>query len=436
MVNFFLFIMFFSPFSPASLSSRLQISVKKYQLENGMTVLLNSYNQSRICSYLLGISTGSRHEQEGITGISHMFEHLMFKGTKKYPSFDQAHSRSGIIRTNAFTSHDYTAYVASFPCDQLDLILDMESDRMVNLTFTQEELDKERQAVQEERLLSIDNSPTGQLFELFFKTLFKKHPYKWPIIGSKKDIANYTLKDLRNWYSTYYSPNNATLVLSGNFSERKARKLIQKYFSPLKSKKIPEEVLVKEPVQTQFRYASIANNVQSPYVVMGFKIGSGGTKENLALKTLADILGSGESSRLYKKLVREKKLVPFISVSILGTLQENVFFILYPLLDKSKEEEVKGVIQEEIQKLFTEPISQKDLEKMKNMELSDLVSGLKTSASRVRILSRYDLFYKNYKKIYSDIDDLDSLTVSYIQKVAKKYLDFKKMSYVILKSKK
>ena len=425
-----------SPVFSSKLSSHFNIPVTKYKLDNGMTILLNPDKNSSICSYLLGVATGSRHEKNGITGISHMFEHLMFKGTTKYPNFDKVHAENGIIQTNAFTSRDYTAYVSAFPCDKLDLILDLESDRLVNLTLTQDELDKERQAVQEERLISIDNSPTGQLLEAFFDTVYKKHNYRWPILGYSKDIAAYTLEDLRTWYKTYYSPNNATLVLSGDFSESKAKQKIEKYFGALESKDIPKEVIIKEPEQTKTRFRSVESDGESSYVAMGFKIGSSGTKEHLALDVLVDLLGTGESSRLYTKLVREKKLSPHISVGTMGLLQENLFYIFYQLSDKSKEQEIKTVIKEEIEKILTQPISDRELGKIKNMQMSRLVSQLKSNKSKVRALSDYEILYKDYTKIYSDIDDTSDLSSDYIQQVGKKYLDFEKMSYVTLESKK
>jgi len=432
---FILGVLFMSfPSISSQLSDRLQIPVEKYLLDNGMTIVLNPYKKSNLCSYLLSVATGSRHETKGITGISHMFEHLMFKGTQKYPHFDKSLSSKGVIGINAFTTHDYTSYKASFPCEQIELILDMESDRWMQVTFTQEELDQERKAVQEERLLRVDNSPTGRLFALFFETLFTKHPYKWPIIGYKQDIAAYTLKDLRHWYKTYYSPNNSTFVLSGNFSKRKVKKAIYKYFSPLEAKNIPQEIKITEPDQMQTRYTSITHNIQSSYVMIGFKVGRGGTKETLALKVLADFLGSGESSRLYKKLVRDKRLVPQISVDLIEILQNNVFFIFYPLLDLKKEDEVKHIIQQEIGSILQgESLTSKDLEKIKNTKLNERVSSLKYTSSRAYLLSRYELLYKDYTKMYDDINYLQHLSFPYIQKVATKYLDLHKMSYVILK---
>ncbi len=430
---FFLSILFMIfPSQSANLSSRIQIPVTKYQLKNGMKVLLNPNSKSSVCSYVWGIPIGSRHERKGLTGISHMFEHLLFKGTEKY-SIYEVYAKHGVT-ANAATSHDNTFYEARFPCNKLGLVLDVESDRMVNLTITQEDLGKERQVVQEERYLRVDNSPKGKQFIVFMDTLFIKHPYRWPVIGYARDIAGYTLEDLRDWYKTYYSPNNITLTLSGNFSKSKAKKLIEKYFGKLKPTEIPKEILVKEPEQNKPRYVSIKKDIKSPIVIMGFKIGPSGTKEFLAFKSLSYILGVGESSRLYKKLVREEKLVSSIGAGVMELLQESVFLIYYPLLDSVNEKKVRSIIQQEIQKIIKEPISDRELGKVKNIQLTELVSKLKTSLSRSYTLYRYEILYQNYKKIYTDIDDLDSLSSQYIQEVSKKYLNPKKISYVILKS--
>ena len=171
------------------LSSEIKISVDKYKLDNGMTVLLNPDKKLKTASYLLGYRVGSRHEKKGITGISHMFEHLMFRGTKKYPDFNKVYNSAGVIQVNAFTSRDMTAYLGAFAPDQMELVLDVESDRMTNLVLNQELLDKERGAVQEERKMRVDNNPMGYLFEELMLLTFQEHPYRWPVIGIEEDIG-------------------------------------------------------------------------------------------------------------------------------------------------------------------------------------------------------------------------------------------------------
>ena len=266
-----------------NLSSKIQIPVEKYELKNGLRVLLNPDERAKTASYILGIDVGSRQERPGITGISHMFEHLMFKGTKKYPNFNKIYEDNGVVRVNAFTSDDYTAYFASFPPEKLDLILNVESDRMSHLTFSQEELDKERGAVQEERLLRVDNNPSGLLFENLFDVVFTKHPYRQPVIGYKKDISAYTLENLRTWYGTYYSPNNAIFVISGKFSISEAKKLIEKHFGPLTPKKIPKEIKVTEPEQTKTRFRVVNKEIQAPTIAMAYLGPPLGRKETYAL---------------------------------------------------------------------------------------------------------------------------------------------------------
>ena len=420
--------------SAEKLSAKFHISVEKYELKNGLRVLLNPDNKVYTASYILGIATGSRHDRPGITGISHMFEHLMFKGTKKYPHFDQLYADHGIVRVNAFTSHDYTAYYASFPPEKLELILDVESDRMSHLTFTQEELDKERGAVQEERLGRVDNNPIGTLIENMFDLVFTEHPYRQPILGYAKDIAGYTLEDLRNWYGTYYSPNNAVLVISGKFSAKKAKKLIEKYFGPLASKEIPREIKVKEPKQKTARSRVVYKEVQAPVVVMAYVTPPAGSKEFYALKFINHVLGSGESSLLYKKLVRDHKLLSSISSDVWDFLDHGVFMISYSLVDISKEEEVKKRVLEELKRGIEQSLNSRSLEKIKNIQMNEMISYLKRSTGRSQQILDYEIRFNDYKKMYKKLDFLNEINLEFIQQVGEKHLAPEKLSYVLLKS--
>lgn len=423
--------------NPASLfaeplSSQVQIPVHKYKLKNGLTVLLNLNPKTTVSSYYLGFATGSRHEREGITGISHMFEHLMFKGTKKYPDISKLYSQEGIVGLNAMTSRDYTVYFAEFPKDKLELVLDVESDRMSRLELTQEDLDKERKAVQEERRLRVDNQPMGMLFEALYETVFKKHSYRWPIIGYEKDIANYSLKDLNEWYNTYYSPNNATLVLSGNFSETEARNLVDKYFGLLVSKKIPNEINAKEPLQTEPRSFILKKPVQTKMAFLAYRLPGERSKDVLALEVVCDLLGTGESSRLHKTLVRDQKLVSSVSCFILNNKRHSVLLFYYSLLKGSSEEKVKKIIYDTINDISSKPVEKREIEKTKNIRLIGLVNQLKKSSSRVHLLGMYEVNFNGYKNIYKDLDGLSNLSSYFIQKTAQKYLDPKKSSYLIL----
>ena len=435
--NLFFILCLMSIFATAeNRSSKIQIPIETYKLSNGLRILLNPDDKIHTASYILGMAVGSRQERPGITGISHMFEHLMFKGTKKYPHFEELYGDNGIVGINAFTSKDYTAYYATFPPERLELILDVESDRMSHLTFSQEELDKERGAVQEERLMRVDNRPTGLLFENLFDLVFTKHPYRQPIIGYSKDISAYTLEKLRNWYGAYYSPNNAVLVISGNFSVKKAKRLIEKYFGALPSKKKPKEVKIIEPEPQSARFRIVNKEVQAPTVTMAYLGPPFGSQEFYALEFISHILGSGESSLLYKKMVRENKLLSSIYSEVFDLRDYSVFYIVYPLLNLSKEEEIKKLILEELKKGIEQGLNDKSLEKVKNIQMNEMVYSLKRSQYRARLILDYEIQLNDYKKMYERLDLMNSMSLEFIQKTGEKYLKPERLSYLILKSQK
>ena len=438
-VSQFLLLFKVMPFNIAmaqNFSSYIHLQIEKYKLDNGLTVLLNPDSKLNTASYVLGFKVGSRHEKPGITGISHMFEHLMFKGTKKYPEFERTYEKNGVIRLNAFTSKDYTAYYGSFPPEKLELILDVESDRMTQLTFTQEELDKERGAVQEERLMRVDNSPSGILWENLFDLLFQKHPYRWPIIGYPEDIASYTLEDLNKWYSAYYSPNNAVLVIAGKFSIKQAKKLIKKYFGKLKPAQIPKEIKTVEPEQIQPRAREINKKTQASMAVLSYLGPPPGAKEFYALEFISQILGAGESSLLYKKLVRQTKLLSSISVETMDFRQYGVFYIYYPLVNLSKEQKIQHIVLEELKRGIEQALNEKSLEKVKNIYMNNMIASLKKSEYRATTLLNYEIDFNNYKKMYEKLDTIGKMSADFIQLTGKKYLNPNKLNYLILKAKK
>ena len=429
-----LFFMSSSVFSK-KLSSEINLSVEKYKLDNGLTVLLNSDTRLKTASYILGYRVASRHEREGITGISHMFEHLMFKGTQKYPEFWKTYEASGVIQVNAFTSRDKTAYLGTFAPDQLELVLDVESNRMTNLILTQDILDKERGAVQEERKLRVDNSPMGYLWENLLFLTFTEHPYRQPIIGVEEDIANYTLEDLKNWYETYYSPNNAVLVISGNIPVKKTKNLIEKYFANIPSKKIPEEKNWVEPEQTEARSKELFKDVQASTVYLSYVGPPSGTKEAYAVDFLVNLLGAGESSILYKKMVREKKLLPSISVFTYNIDQYQVILLSYPLAQLDKEEEIKQVLLDELEKVLDSSLTPEVVEKARNIKMNEIVASLKRTNNRVRLLLDAEMGFDDYKQIYEEMDFLEDIDFDFVTSVGKKYLKRERLNYISLQPK-
>ena len=413
-----------------AMPSYIDIPVKKYSLKNGLTVLLNPNPNSSLVAYYWGIPIGSRHEKKGITGLSHMFEHLMFRGTKKYPDMDKLYDENGVVGVNAHTSYDFTGYLGKFPPEKLSLVLDVESDRIANLLLTEEVLNKERKAVQEERYMSLENNPRGLLFQEIMSLVFKKHSYKWPIIGYKEDIASYKLKDLKEWYKTHYSPNNIVLTLSGPFKEKEAEKQIEKYFGPLKAQNQSEFSNTEEPEQKMERNSTLKKAVQTTEIRLIYRGPKENSKEFLALEAVALILGAGESGKLYKKIVREKNLLPGIFSGTMDFVDYSLFLISFTLPPNVKENLVKSLVLEEIQSIVDKSVTQKELEKVRNILLNSQVSSLKKSGSRAYKLAYYEIQYKDYRKLYERLETVQNLSPDFIKTVTQKYLDPKRLSYV------
>ena len=429
----FLLFGFFVFLEAKALTSFIDIPVQKHRLKNGLTVLLNPNPNASLVAYYWGIPIGSRHERKGITGISHMFEHLMFRGTKKYPDMDSLYDRNGVVGVNAHTSYDFTGYMGKFPPDKMELVLDVESDRIANLLLTSEVLEKERKAVQEERYMSLENNPRGFLFESLMSLVFTKHSYKWHIIGYKEDIASYKLEELQNWYKTYYSPNNIVLVLSGPFSEKKAKKQIEKYFGPLSTQVLPSSPREQEPEQTKARSLTLKKSVQTTEIRFAYRGPKEDSKEFLALEVISLILGGGESSRLYKKIVREKKLLPDISAGTMDFVDYSLLLVSFALPASGVSESlIKSLVLEEIRDLSTQPVTQKEMEKVRNILLNSQVENLKKSSYRAFQLAYYEIQYKDYRKLYTRLETVKNLSQDFIKAVAERYLGPEKLSYVKL----
>ena len=304
---------------------------------------------------------------------------------------------------------------------------------IANLILTEEVLEKERKAVQEERYLSLENNPRGLLFESLMSLVFKIHPYKWHIIGYKEDIASYRLEDLKKWYKTYYAPNNIVLTLSGPFSEREVKRQIKKYFGPLSAQTLPVSSYEKEPEQKEARSLTLKKPIQTTEVRLAYVGPKEDSKAFLALEAISLILGGGESSRLYKTIVREKKLLPDISASTMDFVDHSVFLVSFALPTSGvSESRVKSLVLKELQNLSEQSVTQKELEKVSNIFLNSQVDQLKKSSYRAFQIAYYETQYKDYKKLYERLEIVKNLSPDFIKSVADQYLRPEKLSYVKL----
>ncbi len=415
----------------------INLPVVKYKLKNGLTVLLHSDSTVPMISFHTWYKVGSRDEAEGVTGAAHMLEHMMFKGSKKYSNkeFDRILHQNGIVN-NAFTSYDYTGFYQNLPSAKLELMMQLEVDRMTELLLNPEDLLSEREVVKEERRWRVDNSPMGLLRELTMSTVFRQHPYRWPVIGTMKDISQYEAPVLRKFYETYYVPNNAVLVLAGDFKINEAKALIEKYYSPLAARPLPERNYKKEPEQTVQYNANLKHDVQGISFTVSYQAVETGHPDSYALDLASYILGAGSSSRLHKRLVYSKQLATSAYSFQSNMIDHGVFSIGVNLKPGIEMQESLDIAYNEMYKLRTVPVTEKELQKAKTLSIKSLVDSMTTIDGRARMLAASELLTGSYETLFTDIEKYNKVTASDILRVSQKYFNQVQRSIVVMEPKK
>lgn len=394
-------------------------NIKEYTLKNGMKVLILEDNSSPIISLGIWYKVGSRNEITGKTGISHLLEHMMFKGTKRIGSqeFSKIIQRIGGV-DNAFTSNDATCYWEVFPKGSLEKILELESDRMQNLVFR--EFEEEKKVVMEERRLRTENSPEGIFWEELYALSYKVHPYKNPVIGWMSDLENINLSDVKEHYKTYYSPNNAVMIIVGDVEEKKAISLVKKYFEKVPPVKNIPEMRIKEPKQMGERRMYIKKEGFSKKLGISFRIPEAGSTDEIPLQILAYILGGDKTSRLYRKIVHEKGLATECFAYSDIRIDPGLFIIVADLKLTSSFEEVLSEILAEIEKIKNEDIEEKELVKAKNQIKASFVYSQQSVLRQNFIIGSFENL-RGWKKILTYLDEVDKVSKEDIKRVANFY---------------
>lgn len=417
---------------------QIDLPVSKFKLENGLTVLLHEDHSIPMVSYHTWYRIGSQDEREdqGTTGAAHMLEHMMFKGSKNYPgkTFDQTLHENGITN-NAFTTADYTGYYENLPSNKLELIMKIEVDRMVNLTLDPAELKSEQQVVAEERRWRVDNNPMGLLRELMMSTIYKVHPYKWPVIGHMKDIQSYTAEKLRYFYETFYVPNNAVLVIAGDFKTDQTRKLVEKYYGPLKAKELPKREYKQETPQKVQYNASQKSDVQATTFMVAYQGLQAGHPDSYALDLASEILGTGSSSRLHKKLVYSSQEAMSTFAFNHGGKDPGYFAVGATLKPSIGLEKPLNVIYNEVYKLRNGMVSEAELQKAKNLVMKGMVDSLMTIDGKAQALAVFEILRGDYQQIFQDLELYNKVTAKDIKRVCEKYLNQTQRSIIVLQPK-
>ncbi len=426
MLTRFAMIAFFWPLlSWSAIPSNFQLSldVEKYKLKNGLTVLLFEDHSVPLVSYHTWFRVGSKDEKPGLTGMAHLFEHMMFKGTKKYPEekFERVVQANGAVN-NAFTNNDYTGYYIDHPSDKLELIMDIESDRLLNLEVTEANLKSEREVVKEERRLRTENSVEGTLYEMLFGTVFKVHPYRWPVVGYMEDLNRMKVADCVAFYKKFYAPNNAILVIAGDINKENTKKLIDKYYGSMAPSVLEGHSRSSEPVQRGERTQQIYKEVQTPTLAIAFKTTKAGVDESYALDLLSSILGDGESSRLHRRLVYREQRAMYTNAYNYTLQEEGIFGIMTSLRSGTNEDPVIQGIFGEIWRIRQTLVSEEELQKAKNTVMMTYVNSLKTIHGKANVLALNETLFGDYQMFFKDLDKYSAVTREKIQEVAQKYL--------------
>lgn len=396
--------------------------VKEYTLDNGLKVLLMEEHKAPVATFQIWYRVGSRNERPGNTGMSHLLEHMMFKGTKKYgpKTFSQTVQRNG-GNDNAFTSKDYTAYFETFSSDRIWLSLDMESDRMRGLLLDSKEFSSERNVVKEERRLNHEDDPESALFEKMMEVAFLNHPYRIPTIGWMNDLTNMKVEDLKTHYDTYYVPNNATIVAVGDFDSEKMLREIKKQFGGIPKGAETPKVTIEEPEQKGERKLYFKKEAELPVVVAGYHVPALTHQDTYPLSILELILSGGKSSRLYKSLVYEKQLALYAGgdYSMIST-DPNMFYLYAASMPGRPVEDVEKALYAEIDKFKNEPVSEKELTKAKNQTEASFIMGQDSNFNRAMLLGQYETV-ASWKLLDKYVDGIRKVTAEDVMRVAKQY---------------
>ncbi|MEM7484790.1 MAG: pitrilysin family protein [Bacteroidota bacterium] len=401
-----------------------EVIFEEYKLDNGLHVILHQDNAAPVVTTAVMYHVGSKDEDPQKTGFAHFFEHLLFEGTKniKRGEWDKIVSSNG-GSGNANTFLDRTYYYETFPSNSLEMGLWLESERLLHPVIEQIGVDTQKEVVQEERRLRVDNSPYGAFFEVLLKNLYTKHPYKWGVIGSLEHIASATLDDFKNFNKIYYVPNNAVLVVAGDIEKEKTKKMISDYFGPIpKGAEIKRNTIVEDPITTTKQAKYYDPNIQIPAILLAYRTPGQAERDAYVIDMISTYLSDGESSKLYKKLVDEKKMaLQIFSVPI--TAEDYSSYVVGALpVGENSIQDLKTEIDEEILKVQMELISERDYQKLQNKFENRFVNANSSIQGIANSLAENYLLRDDTNLINTEIDIYRSITREEIMEVAKKYL--------------
>ncbi len=404
-------------------SNAQEIDFVEYDLENGLHVILHQDNSAPVISTSVMYLVGSKEEDKGKTGFAHFFEHVLFTGSKniKEGEWDKIVNANGGFY-NANTGHDRTYYFNNFPSNKLELTLWIESERMLHPIITEKAIKTQQEVVKEEKRLR-ENQPYGNIFQVVSENLFKVHPYNNFIIGSMEDLSSASIDYYLEFNKKFHVPNNAALVVAGDIDIEKTKEMIKKYFSDIpRGIDVPRDYPMEEEISSTIKVESFDKNIQIPAYLLGYRTPGHNEREAYVLEMISIYLSSGQSSRLYKRIVDEKKLALQISSQNLSLEDYGIYFIFSLPMGDTKMDTIVSEIDSEIELMQTDLISDKDFQKIQNIIENRFVSSNSTVAGIGNSLAHNYFFHDTTDHINTELDIYRSISKEEIREVAKRLL--------------
>ncbi|HEY3131911.1 MAG TPA: pitrilysin family protein [Acidobacteriota bacterium] len=401
------------------------LKIESQSIPNGMKVVMAEDHSRPVINMQVWYHVGSKDERPGRTGFAHLFEHLMFRGSKNVgPEEHMRYVREAGGTVNAYTTFDQTVYWETFPSNYLERMIWLEADRMESLNISPENFTKEREVVKEERRLRTDNPPYGLVFEDILNATFRVYPYKHLPIGSMEDLNKATTADVQEFFNTFYVPNNATLVIVGDFEPGKALSYAKKHFGrlPHSAKPVPR-VNATEPAQTALAELSKSySNVPLPAIISAYHMPPAGSPDSYALEIASEILSSGQSSRIYRRLVYEEQ----VAVAAAGNtflLEGPSIFFGFAVANQGKDiKQVSASLHDVLEGMGKAPVSEEELAKAKNKVIAQFVIGRQSAQSKADSLGRMAVLHGNPQLYNTELANYQKVTAADVQRVSKKYL--------------
>jgi len=430
---FALFMALFFVLSITVTEAGLKESVSETVLPNGLKVILLENHKAPLVTFQVWYRVGSRNESWGKTGLSHMLEHMMFKGTKRVgpEEFSRIIQENG-GNDNAFTSSDFTAYFVNISSDRVRVPIDLEADRMQNLILRDEDFVTERMVVMEERRLRTDDDPVSYLGEQVDATAFQTSPYHWPVIGWMEDIKRFNLEDVKAYHHLYYNPVNAFLVVVGDFRKDDMLETLRDAFGEMPKGELPVQEKYRDPAQTGERRVVVKKEAQLPFLYMGYHVPNLMNSDSYVLEVIAEILSGGKSSRLYKNLVHDRQLALDADAdNPLLSRDPNLFTFSVQPLPRKEMAEIEKSLDQEIERLKKEPVKEYELQKAKNRIEAAFVYGQDSLFYQAMLLAEYEIS-SGWKAIDDYIPNIRKVSPEDIVRVAKDYLSSENRTIGIL----